>query len=174
MATDGIWLLLPRRNLKRYLHYLTRYEAHLQSLKLEEKQRTAIDKKIDQMMEQEASVSNYSWLNEVRGCITCYLHFMSILEPLPSPATRACCCDGVAQLVRGRLHASGLHLLADSQLVPGSKRHGQLKTSLSRSCECAAGHAAALPGAEDHELQVGVSRESCSLLSARGQDALLS
>ncbi len=57
--------ICPCRNLKRYLHYLTRYEAHLQSLKLEEKQRTAIDMKIDQMIEQESSVSNYSWLNEV-------------------------------------------------------------------------------------------------------------
>ena len=32
---------LPRSNLKRYLHYLTRYEANLQACKLEEKLRKA-------------------------------------------------------------------------------------------------------------------------------------
>lgn len=53
-----------QRSLKRYLHYLTRYEAHLQSLKMEEKQREAIDLKIDQLMERESSLFNFSWLNE--------------------------------------------------------------------------------------------------------------
>eukprot|EP00887_Chlorella_sp_A99_P003167 scaffold9.g3167.t1 len=82
-----------QRNLKRYLHYLTRYEAHLasrkarrradacsecagppsssspssvRSLQLEEKQRAAIERKIDEMIEREASatVQNYSWLTE--------------------------------------------------------------------------------------------------------------
>ncbi len=50
---------------------MTRYEAHLQSLKLEEKQRSAIDMKIDQMIEQESSLSNYSWLNEASWGVVC-------------------------------------------------------------------------------------------------------
>ena len=58
-----------QRNLNRYLHYLTRYEAHLASLEMEERARSDLERKIDSMVEVDTSVgsyslSNYSWVIE--------------------------------------------------------------------------------------------------------------
>ena len=53
-----------QRNLKRYLHYLTRYEAHLNSLTLEERARRELDEKIDAMVESETYLANFSWVHE--------------------------------------------------------------------------------------------------------------
>ena len=53
-----------QRSLKRYLHYLTRYEAHLDSIKLEEKARRELEDKVNGMIEAETSLANYSWVTE--------------------------------------------------------------------------------------------------------------
>jgi ariadne-1 len=54
---------LPLRStLDRYLHYVTRYDAHLASLRWEERARGELELKIDAMIEAESSLSNYAWL----------------------------------------------------------------------------------------------------------------
>jgi ariadne-1 len=54
-----------QRNLRRYLHYLTRYEAHLGSLKWEQRARLDLEDKIDAMIETDtAQLSNYSWVTD--------------------------------------------------------------------------------------------------------------
>lgn len=53
-----------QRNLKRYLHYLTRYEANLQACKLEEKLRKDCEAKMDEAFETDTSLSNFSWLSD--------------------------------------------------------------------------------------------------------------
>ncbi|KAG7666760.1 hypothetical protein Ndes2526B_g04760 [Nannochloris sp. 'desiccata'] len=54
-----------QRNLKRYLHYLTRYEAHLGSLKMEQRARQDLEHKVDAMIETDtAQLSNYSWVTD--------------------------------------------------------------------------------------------------------------
>jgi ariadne-1 len=54
-----------QRNLKRYLHYLTRYEAHLGSLKMEQRSREDLEYKIDAMIETDTGqLSNFSWVTE--------------------------------------------------------------------------------------------------------------
>jgi ariadne-1 len=51
-------------NLKRYLHYLTRFEANTQACKLEERIRKSCEAKADALMEADPSMSNFSWLND--------------------------------------------------------------------------------------------------------------
>jgi ariadne-1 len=54
-----------QRNLKRYLHYLTRYEAHLGSLKMEQRARQDLELKINAMIKTDTSqLSNYSWVTD--------------------------------------------------------------------------------------------------------------
>lgn len=53
-----------QRNLKRYLHYLTRYEANLQSGKLEAKLRQDVEAKAEALMEAHPTMVNFSWLRD--------------------------------------------------------------------------------------------------------------
>lgn len=53
-----------QRLIKRFLHYDTRYQAHVQSLRLEQKQTQAINEKIQQMEESESSLKDYTWLTK--------------------------------------------------------------------------------------------------------------
>ncbi|PSC75216.1 putative E3 ubiquitin-ligase ARI1 isoform X2 isoform A [Micractinium conductrix] len=53
-----------QRNLKRYLHYLTRYEANLQACKLEEKLRKDVEVKVEAMSEADPSLANTYWLSD--------------------------------------------------------------------------------------------------------------
>lgn len=46
------------------MHYLTRYEAHLDSLRFEERTRAILERKIETMMEASPTLSNHSWLME--------------------------------------------------------------------------------------------------------------
>jgi len=51
-------------SLERYLHYLTRYEAHLTSLRMEETARMKLDRKIDTMLESDTtSLNHHDWLH---------------------------------------------------------------------------------------------------------------
>jgi ariadne-1 len=54
------------RNLKRFLHFYTRYEAHLNSSRLEEQLQASLDKKIACMMNDSSGsrLPNYAWLHE--------------------------------------------------------------------------------------------------------------
>jgi len=53
------------RTLHRYLHYSTRYEGHLGSLKMEQRARQDLEYKIDAMIETDsAQLSNYSWVTD--------------------------------------------------------------------------------------------------------------
>ncbi|KAK9856794.1 hypothetical protein WJX84_001675 [Apatococcus fuscideae] len=50
------------RDHKRYTHYNTRYEAHMQSLKMENKQREDMVAKIQQLEQEDSSAQDSSWL----------------------------------------------------------------------------------------------------------------
>jgi ariadne-1 len=54
-----------QRSLKRYLHYLTRFEAHLESLRFEQRAREDLEGRINVAIEAEAQfggLSNFGWL----------------------------------------------------------------------------------------------------------------
>jgi len=51
-----------QRSLNRWLHYLTRYDGHLKSMRLEERAREDLDAKVEAMMSQSSSLTNFSWL----------------------------------------------------------------------------------------------------------------
>ena len=50
------------RDLKRYMHYHLRWQAHMESLKLEAKQRETVQDKIAKLEASESLVKDYSWL----------------------------------------------------------------------------------------------------------------
>ncbi|KAH7442031.1 hypothetical protein KP509_03G067700 [Ceratopteris richardii] len=50
------------RDLKRYMHYHSRWQAHMESLKLEGKQRVVVQDKIAKLEASESLVKDYSWL----------------------------------------------------------------------------------------------------------------
>eukprot|EP00249_Psilotum_nudum_P023988 c29050_g1_i1 orf=252-2135(-) len=50
------------RDLKRYIHYHSRWQAHMDSLKLEAKQREVVQEKIAKLEASESLVKDYTWL----------------------------------------------------------------------------------------------------------------
>lgn len=50
------------RDLKRYIHYHSRWQAHMESLKLEAKQKEVVQDKIAKLEASESLVKDYSWL----------------------------------------------------------------------------------------------------------------
>eukprot|EP00250_Pteridium_aquilinum_P014885 c22261_g1_i1 orf=390-2255(+) len=50
------------RDLKRYTHYHSRWQAHMESLKLEAKQKVSVQDKIAKLEASESLVKDYSWL----------------------------------------------------------------------------------------------------------------
>lgn len=50
------------RDLKRYMHYHSRWQAHIESLKLEAKQKVVVQEKIAKLEASESLVKDYSWL----------------------------------------------------------------------------------------------------------------
>ncbi|MCO5607859.1 hypothetical protein L7F22_062061 [Adiantum nelumboides] len=50
------------RDLKRYMHYHSRWQGHIESLKLEAKQKKVVHDKIAKLEESESQVKDYSWL----------------------------------------------------------------------------------------------------------------
>ena len=66
--------LLPScRNLKRYMHYNSRWEAHVASQKLEGKQLQEIEQKISELEDNITELKDYTWLMQVG------LQFASVL-----------------------------------------------------------------------------------------------
>jgi len=51
-----------KRDLKRYIHYQSRWKAHMDSLKLESKQRETLEATISDLERKESGVKDYSWL----------------------------------------------------------------------------------------------------------------
>lgn len=51
-----------KRDLKRYIHYQSRWKAHMDSLKLESKQRETLEATILDLERKESGVRDYSWL----------------------------------------------------------------------------------------------------------------
>ena len=57
------------RNLQRYMHYNSRWEAHVASQKLEGKQLQAIEQKISELEDNITELKDYTWLMQV-GLLT--------------------------------------------------------------------------------------------------------
>ncbi|GAQ81569.1 hypothetical protein KFL_000840120 [Klebsormidium nitens] len=56
-------------DLKRYMHYHTRWKGHMESLRLEDKQREVVQSKIAILEESESVVRDYSWLTNAQSCL---------------------------------------------------------------------------------------------------------
>ena len=58
------------RNLQRYIHYNSRWEAHIASQKLEAKQVAEIREKIAELEDNGTELKDYTWLSQVpAACI---------------------------------------------------------------------------------------------------------
>lgn len=58
--------LVPLRNLQRYMHYNSRWEAHVASQKLEAKQVDEIKEKIVELEDNGTELKDYTWLSQVQ------------------------------------------------------------------------------------------------------------
>lgn len=56
---------LVHRNLQRYIHYNSRWEAHVASQKLEAKQVAEIREKIAELEDNGTELKDYTWLSQV-------------------------------------------------------------------------------------------------------------
>lgn len=64
-CADLLTSCLMHRNLQRYIHYNSRWEAHVASSKLEEEQVAEIRKKVAELEDNGTELKDYTWLSQV-------------------------------------------------------------------------------------------------------------
>lgn len=93
--------LCTHRNLQRYIHYNSRWEAHVASQKLEAKQVAEIREKIAELEDNGTELKDYTWLSQVckrlHGSKPTQLDIKCVLiASHVNPYTQSCCCTTLA------------------------------------------------------------------------------
>ena len=79
-----LWTVAMLRNLQRYIHYNSRWEAHVASQKLEARQVADIREKIAELEDNGTQLKDYTWLSQVVLICHSILHAASRLTYLPA------------------------------------------------------------------------------------------
>lgn len=79
------------RNLQRYIHYNSRWEAHVASQKLEAKQVADIREKIAELEDNGTELKDYTWLSQVPAALQ---HVLFVLDHMYSTQWVVVCVLG--------------------------------------------------------------------------------